>query len=83
MCLLVNHTKPTNFLYWNQYLLIAGNYKPASGQLQIISVNGAILITINRVINLVIVSWFQWIKIAEAHVKLRFFVKNMKIQIRR
>ena len=51
MWLLVNHTKPTSTLYLNQYLLTAGNYKSASGQLQNNTVNGAISITINRVIH--------------------------------
>ena len=32
-------------------MLAAGNYKSTSGQLQNNSVNGAMLITINRVIN--------------------------------
>ena len=27
MWLLINHTKPTNTLYWNYYLLTADNYK--------------------------------------------------------
>ena len=49
-CLLFNHTKPTNTLYWNWNLLTAGNYKSASGQLQNNSVNGAVLITVIRVI---------------------------------
>ena len=31
--IMVNHTKPTNTLSWNWYLLKAGNYKPASGKL--------------------------------------------------
>ena len=62
MWLLVNHTKPTNTLYWNWYLLTAGNYKLASGQLentgqlQNNSVNGAMSKTTNRVINQVI--WY-------------------------
>ena len=34
MWLLGNHTKPTNTLYWNRYLLAEDNYKLASGQLQ-------------------------------------------------
>ena len=50
MWLMINHTKPTSTLYWNLYLLTAGNYKPASGQLQNNSVNGAVLITISSVI---------------------------------
>ena len=55
--LLVNYTKPTNTLYWNWYLSRVGNYKSASGQLQNSGllqnnvVNGAISISINRVIN--------------------------------
>ena len=49
--LLVNHTKPTNTLYWNWYLLTVGNYKSASEQLQNSTVNSAISLTINRVIN--------------------------------
>ena len=55
MLLLFNHTKLTNTLYWNWYLLTTGNYKSAngqlqnSGQLQNNSVNGAMLITINHV----------------------------------
>ena len=52
--LLVNHTKPTNTLYWNQYLLTTSNYKSTSGQLQNSTVNGAMSITINRVINILI-----------------------------
>ena len=34
MWLLVNHTKPTNTLYWNEYILTVGNYKLANGILQ-------------------------------------------------
>ena len=34
MWLLANHIKPTNTLYWNWYLLILGNYKSVSGQLE-------------------------------------------------
>ena len=41
MWLLVNHTKPTDTLYWNWYLLTADNYKAASGQLQNKTVNDA------------------------------------------
>ena len=52
--LLVNHTKPTNTLYWNQYLLTVGNYKSTSGQLQNNTVNGAMSIPTNCVINQVI-----------------------------
>ena len=48
--LLVNHTKPSNTLYLNEYLLIAGNYKSAGGQFKNNSIDGTILITINRVI---------------------------------
>ena len=61
MWLLVNHTKPTNTLYWNWYLLTTGNYKSAggqlqnSGQLQNNSVNGAMVITMNRVIKHIII----------------------------
>ena len=51
MWLLVKHAKPTNTLYWSSYLLEAGNYKSASGQLQNNSVNGTMLITINHVIS--------------------------------
>ena len=40
MWLVVNHTKSTNTLYWTKYLLTAGNYKSASGQLQNNSFNG-------------------------------------------
>ena len=53
----VSHTKPIDTLYWNQYLLPTGNYKSArgelqnSGWLQINTVNGAMSITVNRVIN--------------------------------
>ena len=60
MWLLVNYTKPTNTLYWNWYLLRAGNYKWASGllenswQLQNNTVNGTMSKTPNRVINQVI-----------------------------
>ena len=50
MWLLINHTKPTNTLYLNLYLLTAGNYKPASRQLQNNSVKGAVVITMKRVI---------------------------------
>ena len=49
--LLVNHTKPADTLYWNEFLLItAGNYKSASGQLQKNILNGVMTIVINRVI---------------------------------
>ena len=51
MWLLVNHTKPTNTLYSNQNILIAGNYKSASRQLQNNSVIGVMLITINPMIS--------------------------------
>ena len=51
MWLLVNYTKAKNNLYWNWYLLTAGNYTSTSGQLQNNTVNGAMLITMNRVIN--------------------------------
>ena len=56
MWLLVNHTKPTNILYWNKYLLKVGNYKSASWQLeksrqlQNNTINSAMLITTNQVI---------------------------------
>ena len=56
MWLLVNHTKPTNTLYWNQYFLAASIYKSASEklqnseQLQNNTLNGAKSITINRAI---------------------------------
>ena len=50
MWLLVNHIKPTNTLYWNYCLLTADNHKSARGQLQNNSINGAISITIKRVI---------------------------------
>ena len=50
MWLLVNHKKPTNTLYWNQYLLTADNSKSASGQLQSNSVSSGMIITINPVI---------------------------------
>ena len=56
MWLLVNHTKLSNILHWNQYLLTAGNYKSATvqlqnrGQLQNNTINGAVVITINCVI---------------------------------
>ena len=53
MWLRVNHTKPTNTLHRNQYILATGNYKSASGQLQN-TVNDAMSITINRAINWVI-----------------------------
>ena len=52
MWLLVNHTEPTNTLYWNNYILTVGIYKSASRQIQNNSVNGAMLITMNRMINL-------------------------------
>ena len=55
MLLLVNHIKLTKTLYWNWYLLRAGNYKSASRQLQNNTVNGAMSVSINHVINL-------WIK---------------------
>ena len=48
MWLLVNHTKPANTLYWNQYHFTAGNYKSA-GNYKKNSVNGAMSIAINRV----------------------------------
>ena len=57
MSLLVNHTKPTNTFYWNEYILTAGTYKSASGQLQNRkqlqnnTVNEAMSITVNRVIS--------------------------------
>ena len=65
MWLLVNNTKPTSTLYWNYYLLTASNFKLESGQLQKSwqlqnnTVNGAMLITINRVITLVIIN-YNW-----------------------
>ena len=37
MWLLVNHNKPTNTLYWNEYISTVGNYKLASWILQDIS----------------------------------------------
>ena len=58
MWLLVNHSKPTKTLYWNWYILRAGNYKLASrklqnrGQLQNNTVNSAMSISINHVIKL-------------------------------
>ena len=65
MWLLVNHTKlkKKNTLYWNLYILSAGNYKSPSkqlqnsGQLQNNPVNGPMLITINHVIILLICCW--------------------------
>lgn len=51
MLLLVNHTKPTNTLYWNKYLSTADNYKTASGKLLDNFANRAILIIINCVIS--------------------------------
>ena len=53
MWLLVNHTKPTNTLYWNWHLLTAGNYKSASGHLLNsgqLQNNSVMLIKRNRVI---------------------------------
>ena len=50
-----NHTKPKNTFS----VLTAGNYKSASGQLQSNSVKGAMLITINGVINLIIESKYS------------------------
>ena len=50
MWLLVNHTRPTNTLYWN-YLLTAGNYKSMSGQLQNNTVNDEVSTKIDRLIN--------------------------------
>ena len=50
MWLLVNHTKPTNTLYWNYYLLKAGNYKSVSGQALNNSIKVAMFITMNSVI---------------------------------
>ena len=50
------NTKPANNLYWNWYLLRAGNYKSASRKLQNSeqlkndNVNGAMSVSINRVI---------------------------------
>ena len=58
MWLPVNHIKPRNTLYWNKTIETVGNYKSASkqlqnsGQLQNNTVNGAMLITINPVIEL-------------------------------
>ena len=76
----VSHTKPIDTLYWNQYLLTAGNYKSArgelqnSGWLQINTVNGAMSITINRVINQVIMITQTCLKILCFHKsKLRNF----------
>ena len=60
MWLLVNHTKPTNTLYWNWYLLRAGNYKSSSWQLensrklQNNTINSTISKTTNHVIHQVI-----------------------------
>ena len=57
MWLLVNHTKPTNTLHWNYYILTAGIYKSASkqlqnsGRLQSNTINGVMSVAINRVIN--------------------------------
>ena len=51
----------TKYLYWNWHLLRAGNYKSASGQLQNNTVNGAMSISINRVITkitFVDIDWF-------------------------
>ena len=50
MWLLVNHAKQKATLYWKEYILTAGNYKSASGQLQNNYGNGAMSIAINRVI---------------------------------
>ena len=64
MWLLVNHTKPTKSLYWNWHLLRAGNYKAASGQLPNNTVNGAMSISINRVITkitFVDIDWFFFV----------------------
>ena len=52
----VNHTKPTNTLCWNWYLLTGGNYKSVSGhlenswQLQNNTINSAMSKMINQVI---------------------------------
>ena len=51
MLLLVNHTKPTNTLYWNKYLSTADDYKTASGNLLDNSAIRVILIIINCVIS--------------------------------
>ena len=67
MPLLVNHTKSTNTLYWNYYLLSLGNCISLSRQLQNStklqnnSVNSTMLITVSRVIISIIsllVIWF-------------------------
>ena len=56
MWLLVNYAKQKATLYWKEYILTAGNYKSASGQiensgqLQNNYGNGAMSIAINRVI---------------------------------
>ena len=56
MWFLVNQTKPTNTLYWDEYLLAGDNYKSTieqlqnSRQLQSHNVKGAMSMTINRVI---------------------------------
>ena len=47
-----DHTNPTHY-----YLLTQGNYKPASGQLHNNTVNGAVSITTNRVIQPKIQIW--------------------------
>ena len=62
MWLLVNHTKPTNTLYWNWHLLTAGNYKSASGHLLNsgqLQNNSVMLIKRNRVIMSIILQLFK------------------------
>ena len=55
MWLLVNHTKPKDtvlkLIYFNSVLLSTSGQLQNSGQLENNSVNGAMLITMNRVIN--------------------------------
>ena len=49
-----NVIKPRNTLYWEEYLLTADTYKSPIKKLQKNTVNGVLLITINRLISLLI-----------------------------
>ena len=84
MWLLVNHTKPKDtvlkLIYFNSVLLSTSGQLQNSGQLENNSVNGAMLITMNRVINnvylaITILYKQQW--------QLQCYISNNDIKIKK
>ena len=78
--LLVNHTKPKTLCIEINTFLAVGNYKSASRKLKNNFVNGAMLITINCVINDVILKK-NFLRIKETHTSSvnqfhRKYIKN-------